>query len=119
MRRWHLPHTGSNNMLTLSRTNDQLGIIHVSKYTGRQIAYSFASDFLPATTMRHVNALGLFLQHEVTYVLNSTYDLAVSEVLRKLDREQHSSYIFSHHLQKTYLIEFIHLITKWHFHKRV
>jgi hypothetical protein len=106
-------------MLTLSRTNDQFGIVHVSKYTGRQIVYSFPLNFLPGTTIRHVNALGIFLQNEVTYVLNPTYDLAVSEVLQKLHREQHSTYIFSHHLQKTYLMEFIHLITKWHLHKSV
>jgi hypothetical protein len=102
-------------MLTLSRKNDQFDIAHVSKYTGRQIIYSFSNDFLPATTIRHVNALGIFLQKEVTYILNSTDDSAIAEVLHKLDSERHSSYIFSNYLEKTYLIELIHLITKMHF----
>lgn len=112
MRRSHLPRTGSNDMLTFSRKSDQFDITHVSAYTGRQIIYSFSNDFLPANTIRHLNTLGIFLQHDVTYLLSSTDDSAIVEVLHKLDRERHSNYIFSDHLQKTYLIEFIHLITK-------
>jgi hypothetical protein len=106
-------------MLTLSRRNDQFDITHVSEGTGRQIAYSFSNDFLPATTIRHVNDLGIFLQEEVTYILNSTDDSAIVEVLHKLNSERHSGYIFSDELQKTYLIEFIHLITKMHFRNTV
>jgi hypothetical protein len=106
-------------MLTLRRKNGQFDIIHVSKYTRRQIVYSFSNDFLPATAIRHVNALGIFLQKEVTYILNSTDDRAIVEVLHKLDSERHSNYIFSDHLQKTYLIELIHLITKIHFRDTV
>jgi hypothetical protein len=119
MCRSHLPHTGSNDVLTLSRKNGQFDITHVSAYTGRQIVYSFSDDFLPASAMRHIITLGVFLQKEVTYMLNSTDDSAVVEVLHKLDSERHSSYIFSDHLQKTYLIELIHLITKLHFRNAV
>jgi hypothetical protein len=106
-------------MLTLSRKNDQLDITHVSEGTGREIAYSFSNDFLPATTIRHVNDLGIFLEKDVTYILNSSDDSVIVEVLHKLDSERHSGYIFSDELQKTYLIEFIHLITKIHFRNTV
>jgi len=106
-------------MLTLSRKKDQFGIIHVSEGTGREIAYSFSNDFLPATTIRHVNGLGIFLQKEITYMLNAKDDSAIQEVLHKLDNERHSGYIFSDDLQKTYLIEFIHLLTKMRFRNTV
>jgi hypothetical protein len=106
-------------MLTLSRKKDQFGITHVSEGTGREIAYSFSNDFLPASTIRHVNALGIFLHKEITYMLNPSDDSAILEVLHKLVNERHSGYIFSGELQKTYLIEFIHLLTKMHFRSTV
>lgn len=106
-------------MLTLSRNGGQFDIVHVSQYTGRKIVYSFSKDFLPAPAMRHANSLGIFLQREVTYMLSSADNSAIAEVLNKLDSERHSSYVFSDHLQKTYLIEFIHLMTKLHFRNTV
>lgn len=106
-------------MLTLSRKNGQFDIAHTSKQTGRQLVYSFPNDFLPATTVRHVNALGIFSRKEVTYLLSPNDDRAIAEVLRKLDRERHSTYIFSNQLQKTYLMEFIHIVTKLHFRNTV
>lgn len=81
--------------------------------------YSFSVDFLPATTVRHVNALGVFSRKKITYQLSAKDDRAIAEVLRKLESERRSTYIFSNHLQKTYLMEFIHIITKLHFRNTV
>lgn len=81
--------------------------------------YSFPADFLPATTVRHVMSLGIFSPEKATYQLAPNDDRAIVEVLRKLDHERHSTYIFSSQLQKTYLIEFIHIITKLHFRNTV
>lgn len=119
MRRSHRRHSGSSDTLTVSRNADQFDIIHISKHTGRQIVYSFLNDFLPPTTIRHVDTLGIFPREEVTYMLNSMDNKAIVEVLYKLRRERRSRYIFSDLLQKTYLIEFIHLITKIHFRSAV
>ena len=106
-------------MLTFSRKNGRFDIAHTSKQTGRQLVYSFSNDFLPAATAQHVNALGIFSRKKVIYRLSPNDDRAVGEVMRKLDSEKHSTYIFSHLLQKTYLIELIHVITKLHFRNTV
>jgi hypothetical protein len=106
-------------MLTLTRKKGQFDIAHVSEYTGRRIVYSFPNDFLPAPAIRHINTLGIFGRKKVIYWLNSNDDSAIIEVLHKLDGERNSKYIFSDHLQKTYLMEFFHLITKIHFRRAV
>ncbi|WP_160143544.1 hypothetical protein [Chryseolinea soli] len=60
-------------------------------------------------------SLDVFRETEDTiYLLTEKQDKAILNVLKKLQGERNSGYIFSEHLQKTYLIELIHLITKIH-----
>jgi len=102
-------------MLTLRRKKDRYAIDHIRGKYGPRVAYSFSHDFLPESVLLHMLSLDVFRETEDTiYVLTEKQDKAILDVLKKLHGEQNSSYIFSEHLQKTYLIELIHLITKIH-----
>jgi hypothetical protein len=79
------------------------------------VAYSFSPDFLPERVILHLLSLNVFREAEDTiYILTEKQDKAILDILKKLHGERNSGYIFSEHLQKTYLIELIHLITKIH-----
>jgi len=103
------------NMLTLRRKNDRYTIDHTQGKYGQRVAYSFSHDFLPEGVLLHMHSLDVFKETEDTvYPLTEQQDKAIVNVLKKLQGERNSSYIFSEHLQKTYLVELIHLITKIH-----
>jgi hypothetical protein len=74
--------------------------------------YKFNASFLPASTMLHARSLGIFVNAEVTIKLNANQDGAVVEIMQKLNHETRSKYIFSEYLQKIYLVELFHLLTK-------
>jgi len=102
-------------MLTLRRKKDRYAIDHIQEKYGQRVAYSFSHDFLPEKVLLHMLSLDVFRETEDTiYLLTEKQDKAILDVLKKLHGERNSGYIFSEHLQKTYLIELIHLITKIH-----
>lgn len=102
-------------MLTLRRKKDRFAIDHTQEEHGQRMAYSFSRDFLPESVILHMLSLNIFREKEDTiYLLTEKQDSAIFDVLKRLTNEKNSDYIFSEHLQKTYLIELIHLITKIH-----
>ncbi|HEY5749765.1 MAG TPA: hypothetical protein VIU12_27040 [Chryseolinea sp.] len=102
-------------MLTLRRKKDRYAIDHIQEKDGHRVAYSFSHDFLPESVLVHMLSLNVFKETEDTiYLLTEKQDKAILNVLKKLQGERNSGYIFSEHLQKTYLVELIHLITKIH-----
>jgi len=102
-------------MLTLRIKKDRYAIDHSRGKYGQRVAYSFSHDFLPERVLLHMLSLDVFRETEDTiYLLTEKQDKAIVDVLKKLNGERNSGYIFSEHLQKTYLIELIHLITKIH-----
>jgi hypothetical protein len=100
-------------MLTLKRQDGKYWIDYRSVHAG-QYAFQFYSDFLPEGIITHFSLI--FNGHsERTFTLNRTQDESVTDVLHKLLDEDHTDYIFAEQLEKTYLVEFIHLATKIHY----
>ena len=103
-------------MLTLRRKKDRCAVDHFHEKYRQRVAYSFSQDSLPERVVLHLQSLDVFSDSEDTvYILNAKQNRAMLGVLKKLNAQRKSDYIFSEHLQKTYLIELIHLITKIHY----
>ncbi len=101
-------------MLTLRRINEEY-IIECSSDQGQLLSYSFNQEQLTEKSIAHLQQLPLFkTSKHVIFTLNEKQDKAFTEVLHKLRQEENSDYLFSIQLQRTYLFELIHLLTKLH-----
>jgi hypothetical protein len=73
---------------------------------------------LPLKTLEHMESL--IVPGEVTantYLLTSRQEKELRAIFDKINSEKQSGYIFSDHLQRTYLVELVHFITKVHYKK--
>ena len=100
-------------MLTLRKIDEDY-FIECSTKQGQQLSYSFNQDQLTEKSIAHLKQLPVFKNAKSTFALNRKQDEAFTDVLHKLQQEKDSDYVFSFQLQKTYLFELIHLITKLH-----
>jgi hypothetical protein len=100
-------------MLIITPVKDLLFICHFSMGNVSVQFCLFHIDFLPGKTVQHILKLRLSEtgQHQ-PYLLNARQDKELEMIFEKLIEEKKSTYTFSDTLQKTYLIEMIHLITK-------
>ena len=77
--------------------------------------YLFHKDFLPRRSLRHIRSLSIFNDaRNSVYMLDDDQDSHVMQIFRKMYDEKGSGYAFSDHLQRIYLQELIHTITKIH-----
>jgi hypothetical protein len=78
-------------------------------------AFFFREDFLSEKAFQQIRALPIF-SHEgqSIYELDAKQNLEVLHIFRKMKKEKKSGYAFSDSLQKTYLLELIHFLTKLH-----
>ena len=106
-------------MLTLKRNGEQFEIIHTANDQINHEHYRFSPTRLPPATQHHLRALGIFLDQEHNYSVTALEAKSIVEILDKLKNEIDSNYRYTVHLQTTYLIELIHLITKIHLRQAV
>jgi hypothetical protein len=101
-------------MITLSYAADRYCIHH----TARQGAHScvIVKSFLPDNARKILDSLLIFGQtQDHVYPLTERQDREVSHIFHKISHENGPDYVFSEQLQKTYLLELIHFLTKLHF----
>jgi len=101
-------------MITLSYAADCYCIRHAA---GQGIySCSIAKSFLPDNAQKILDSLLIFgLNKDHTYTLTERQDREVSRIFHKIRHENGSGYVFSEQLEKTYLLELIHFLTKLHF----
>ncbi|HEY9045958.1 MAG TPA: hypothetical protein VIN08_08680 [Ohtaekwangia sp.] len=102
-------------MLTLKKTEDRYFISHSSGKISAAITYQFHKDSLPVKTQQHLCSLYVPDETKYTYTLSDKQEQELVSILRKIKKEKKSDYIFTDHLQKTYLVELVHFITKVHY----
>jgi len=102
-------------MLTLKKTEDRFFISHSSDKASAAISYQFSSHSLPEKTQEHLRSLYISGKIDCTYALSDKQEQELVDILKKIKKEKKSDYIFTDHLQKTYLVELIHFITKVHY----
>jgi len=101
-------------MITLSYAADRYCIRHAA----RQGTHScfIAKSFLPDNARRILDSLLIFGQtQDHVYTLTERQDREVTRIFHKLRDENGSDYVFSEQLEKTYLMELVHFLTKLHF----
>ena len=107
-------------MLTVKKTGDHYSI---RNFTGQHediTSYSFHKDTLPLKALEHMESL--IVPGEVTantYLLTSRQERELQTIFDKISNEKQSDYIFSDHLQRTYLVELVHFITKVHYKRQL
>ncbi|GAA0564695.1 hypothetical protein [Chitinophaga japonensis] len=104
-------------MLIIISTADLYIIGHFPRQDGTAgwICF-FRKDFLPASTRRHISRLPVFTPGAggSLYFLDERQNQDVGSIFRKIKEEKGSGYIFSDDLQRTYLVELVHFITRLH-----
>ncbi|MFD1003572.1 hypothetical protein ACFQ21_29880 [Ohtaekwangia kribbensis] len=102
-------------MIILSTISNLYCIVHISRQVSGGSVYMFDKHLLPENTLRHIRYNRLFnTMSNTLYALNDVQDKEIASILQKLHGEKNSGYRFSNDLQKTYLLELIHFITKIH-----
>lgn len=104
-------------MIMLRAFADRFTICHIAE--GGKYVYrcSFKTNYIPENTRRHIHSLFAANTNSLFYFLNDEQDGCIQAIFKKIIKEQHTGYLFSESLQKTYLIELIHCITKIHLGK--
>jgi len=74
--------------------------------------YTFDQKFLPDNIISHMRTLTDSGDHCKVYPLSESQNDVVAEIFTRLCGEAGSGYIFSRQLEKTYLVELIHFITR-------
>jgi hypothetical protein len=100
-------------MIFITIIEDLYIISHFPEHTISGFICAFRKGFLPEKTLRQIRSLPIF-QDESCYVLNDKQDRELIGIFRKIISEQDPEYVFSEDLQRTYLMELIHFITKIH-----
>jgi|GEM_PF-681989 len=104
-------------MLIIISTADQYMIGHFPRQDMKAgwICF-FRKDFLPLGTQRHISLLPVFAPGAggSLYLLDERQNQDVGSIFRKIKEENGSGYIFSDDLQRTYLVELVHFITRLH-----
>jgi len=108
-------------MIFLTLIEDLYFMGHCSRQIASELLFIFNKDFLPENTLQHIRSLPVVAGSKKTNQpwflethLTSRQDNEVAVIFKKLYDEKRSDYLFSQELQKTYLVELIHLITKIH-----
>jgi hypothetical protein len=101
-------------MIMLSYAADSYCIRHAAGQ-GTQ-SCSIAKDFLPDNARKILDSFQILGQtQDHVYTLTERQEREVSHIFYKIYHENGSDYMFSEQLEKTYLLELIHFVTKLHF----
>ena len=85
--------------------------IHLAQQ-GHDYIIHFDSRFLPVKLMDKLLIFPLFDRQHYIHILTDNEQQEARDIFIKIQREKGSTYIFSPELQKTYVVELIHLILK-------
>jgi len=86
---------------------------HFSEQHPPGATYTFDNTFLPDNITSHMRTLaGTDEDSCMLYQLTESQDDAAATLFDKLRGEKGSGYIFSTQLERTYLVELIHFITR-------
>jgi hypothetical protein len=103
-------------MIVVINTWDLYVIAHFPRRHLAQYICSFRKDFLSAKSLAHTRLLPVLPDNgRSVFLLNDQQDADVNVILQKINEEKGSGYIFSDDLQRTYIIELIHFITKLYY----
>lgn len=72
----------------------------------------FMSNLLPEQMIRNSGLFPLDNHGRKRYLLSPRQNLQAGIIIGKLNKEKGSDYVFSESLQRTYLIELMHLLVK-------
>lgn len=100
-------------MIVVINTRDQYVIAHFPRQGMGRYICSFRKSFLSEKGWQYIRLL-LPGSGRSVYLLNDRQDADVHLILRKIVEEKGSGYIFSEDLQRTYIMELIHFVTKLH-----
>lgn len=101
-------------MITLSYAADRYCIHHDAQQGTHSCC--IAKSFLPDNTQKILDSLLIFGKtKDHIYKLTERQDREVSHIFHKIRQENGSDYVFSEQLEKTYMLELIHFLTKLHF----
>jgi hypothetical protein len=103
-------------MITLSYTEGHYCIRHAPQTASRASACFIAHDFLPKNAERLLDSLLIFgPAKDHIYTLTDHQNREASRIFYKIDHENTADYVFSEQLEKTYLLELVHFVTKLHY----
>lgn len=99
-------------MLRISFVNQYYVLLYAPVRGGAECVFTFRNDFLPAGMFGYSGLFPSVISEQRSYILNAREDATASAIFKKLDAEDHSGYPYAKELQRTYLIELMHLLLK-------
>ncbi|ACU62137.1 hypothetical protein [Chitinophaga pinensis] len=99
-------------MLRICFVNQYYVLLYVPVRGGAECVFTFRNDFLPAGMFRYSGLFPSTISERRSYTLNARENATASAIFRKLEEEDHSDYPYAKELQRTYLIELMHLLLK-------
>lgn len=94
-------------------TIEDLFIIHHSRQHKKGHTCILHKNFLNARVWQHIRSLAISNNgSRPFYVLSNKQDKDLDAILQKMIDEKDSDYIFSDDLQRTYIMELLHFLTK-------
>jgi hypothetical protein len=101
-------------MITLSYAADRYCIHHAARPGAHSCFIN--KSFLPDNAQKILDSLLIFGKtQDHVYILTERQNREVSHILDKIQLENRSNYMFSEQLEKTYMLELVHFLTKLHF----
>jgi hypothetical protein len=100
-------------MIVVINTSDLYVIAHFPRQKLSRYMCSFRKELFSEKALQHIRLL-LPDNGRSVYQLNDQQDRDVNNILQKIQEEKGSGYRFTTALQRTYIIELIHFITKVH-----
>lgn len=97
-------------MVRISFEDQHYVLLHQPACGGTARTFTFQQDFLPVGIYRRSNLFPSTTTEQLSYHLTSHQEATASTIFRNLHKEDHSDYPYKNELQKTYLIELIHLL---------
>jgi hypothetical protein len=106
---------GTEAVIILSSIADVYIIEHIAGRNKPVRSYSFREALIPQKALQHIRSLSLFTENRsCVFKLDPRQQAEVTSILQKITDEKRSAYRYSDFLQKTYLMELIHCLTKIH-----
>jgi hypothetical protein len=106
-------------MIVVINTRDLYVIAHFPRLRMARYVCSFRKDFFADKSGSYNHMLPALPDNgRSVFYLNDQQDTDVAGIMQKINEEKGSGYIFSDDLQRTYIMELIHYITKLHYQVR-
>ena len=106
-------------MILLAVIEDLYFISHCARKSNNEMLFVCSTDFLSVNVFNHIHLLAPSTQSNsqpffLETSLTMKQDKEAAIIFQKLNKEKQSGYVFTEQLQRTYLMEIVHLITRVH-----